>query len=366
MYNAGGNPPFSAAVTNSKVSMEAPGTDLATGATIVNPIPIAGITSHLANRLQAAGNVFVQRRSPAPARTGDGSDGQLRGQPEQAPVRLPEHQPAGSIAASEPHRRDAKYTQVVPYKGYSNINMAETAQNAHYNSLQVTARSQMQDLTLQGSYTLSRSIDPVINFGSDNGNTLYNPYNGNQTYGVSLVDATHIAVLSFVYDVPLLRHSSSRLAKSVVGGWQLSGVWSMQSGFPLNITLGNPSGFAGYGNNGIPTGSTNMPNLTGSVSYNKTQQSWFTTTGFGVPLAGTWGNYGRQVRGPGRNNWNIAMFKDFAIREAMKFELRFESFNTFNHTQFNGTQNSYANGQFGQVTSAWDPRMLQLAAKFLF
>jgi hypothetical protein len=366
MYNAGGNPPFSAAVTNSNVSMAAPGTDLATGTTIVNPIPIAGITAISLNDYKqpvtysfSAG--IQQQLGRATVLTASYVGNQSRHQMDYRNINVPDQSLLPSLMNGS-----LKYTQVVPFQGFSNINMAETAQNAHYNSLQITARSQMKDLTLQGSYTLSRSIDPVINFGSDNGNTVYNPYNRDLTYGPSLVDATHIAVVSFVYDLPVLRHSSNRLAKSLLGGWELSGVWSLQSGFPLNITLGSPSGYAGYSNNGIPTGSTNMPNFSGSASYNHTQRSWFDTGGFSVPTAGTWGNYGRQIRGPGRNNWNISMFKNFEITEQARFELRVESFNTFNHTQFNAVQSSFASGQFGQVTSAWDPRMLQLAAKFMF
>ena len=107
----------------------------------------------------------------------------------------------------------------------------------------------------------------------------------------------------------------------------------------------------------------------GQVDYTKSANQWFSTAGFSSPAVGAWGNYDRQIRGPGRNNWNMSMFKNFWINEARgtRFELRIESFNTFNHTQFNGIGVSYANqNQFGKPTSVWDPRQMQFGAKFMF
>ncbi|MGA2328192.1 MAG: carboxypeptidase regulatory-like domain-containing protein [Bryobacteraceae bacterium] len=363
MYNAGGNVPFSAAVTNSNVYLSNPGMDLATGQTVVNPIAIAGMTaisltdyknpstwSYSAGIQQQIGRATVLQA----AYVGNKSTHQF----DYRAINVPDPSQLPALI-----NKTVQFNTVVPYRGFGDIRMAENAQNAHYNSLQVSVRSQLKDLSLQGSYTLSRSIDPVQNFGGDNGNVVYDPYNRNLTMGPSFMDATHIGVVSFVYDLPIFRHSGSPVAKALIGGWQLSGVWSFQSGFPLNITLGGTQG-----SNGFPSSATNMPDFNGTVTYNKAQRSWFTTSGFAPPAMGVWGNYKRQVRGPGRNNWNISMFKDFMISEARgtKFELRFESFNTFNHTQFNGVQSSYSSGQFGQVTSVWDPRELQLAAKFMF
>ena len=148
--------------------------------------------------------------------------------------------------------------------------MAENAENSHYNSLQVSARSAFKDLTVQGAYTASRAVDPCTNFGSDNNNTVYNPYNRNAYTGPSYTDATNIGVLSFVYDLPVYRHSGNQLTKGVLGGWQLSGAYSIQSGFPLNITLGGSAASVGLPN------ATNVPNYSGSVTYQKSAARWFT------------------------------------------------------------------------------------------
>ncbi len=72
------------------------------------------------------------------------------------------------------------------------------------------------------------------------------------------------------------------------------------------------------------------------------------------------------VTAPGLFNWNIALFKDIPIHEAIHLQLRAESFNTFNHTEFNTVDGGSNDGNFGQVTSTYDPRVLQFGAKFLF
>ena len=88
-----------------------------------------------------------------------------------------------------------------------------------------------------------------------------------------------------------------------------------------------------------------------------------------LPTTGAWGNLPKgSIRGPGRDNWNLSMFKNFVFNEARgsMLELRFESFNTFNHTQFKDVSSTFSNSNFGQVTSTWDPRVFQLGAKIYF
>ena len=157
----------------------------------------------------------------------------------------------------------------------------------------------------------------------------------------------------------------------------------MQSGAPINITYGGNSvtsiipNLSG-GNSGV------RPNLTGPIKYTKqyVQQSdgtfayqWFDPSSFTAPAAGTWGNLGHDaLRGPGRDNWNLSLFKSFVLSESRgsRLELRAESFNTWNHTQFKGdVQNggistSLGSGNFGIVTNAYDPRVFQLGVKLFY
>ena len=361
MYNAGGNVPFSAAVNNNNVYLDDPSKDLATGQTVTAPIPVAGLTSISLTDFQnpvtwsySAGIQHQLGRATViqAAYVGNKSTHQFN----YREINLPNQSDLPDII-----NKVKQYNTLVPYRGFGGIRMAENAQNAHYNSMQLSVRSQFKDLTVQGAYTLSRSIDPCTNFGSDNNNTVYNPYNRDAYIGPSFTDATHIGVISFVYDLPVLRNSGSAVAKGLLGGWQLSGVWSVQSGFPINVILGGSQA-----SNGLPN-ATNVPNFSGTVNYVNSPDRWFSTDGFSIPDLGTWGNYDRQVRGPGRNNWNMSMFKNFSITEAMRFELRIESFNTFNHTQFNAIGATYTSqNQFGKPTSVWDPRQLQFGAKFIY
>jgi len=182
-------------------------------------------------------------------------------------------------------------------------------------------------------------------------------------------------VVDFIYDIPLFRHNDSKLVKSVVGGWQVSGIVTLESGLPINVNLtGAAQNFNGT------VGGNNRPNLTGAISYPQTavtcsptpcyqQIQYFAPGVFAPPAAGTFGTLGHNaLRGPGRDNWNMSLFKSFMISESRgsRFELRFESFNTWNHTQFNGVDTGMGDSRFGQFTSAYDPRILQLGGKIYF
>jgi hypothetical protein len=271
------------------------------------------------------------------------------------------------------------FNSLVPYLGYSSIKLAFTGQNGHYNALQTEVHGHItHDLYLQGAYTLSRAIDPATGNGG-NGfdlNNIFNPYGGWQyDVGPSLFDRTHIFFTNFVYDIPLLRSSTNRLLKTGLGGWQVSGIVSVQSGAPLNINVNGrnvASIFAGD--------ASNRPDLVGKISYPKNVNAWFDGSAFAAPAPGTWGDlkYGA-LRAPGRNNWNLSLFKQFVLSESRgsRIEFRAESFNTWNHTQFGGSgQGGPGAGQgigtsqgassFGKVLQAWDPRVFQLGLKVLY
>ena len=128
--------------------------------------------------------------------------------------------------------------------------------------------------------------------------------------------------------------------------------------------------------------SGNRPYVTGSISYPKTASQWFNPAVFsappctlGGPGADCYGNLGFDaLRGPGRDNWNLSLFKNFVISESRgsRLELRVETFNTWNHTQFQGDANNggisvnQGAGNFGAVTSAFDPREFQFGLKLFF
>jgi hypothetical protein len=224
----------------------------------------------------------------------------------------------------------------------------------------VQLRSRLKDLTFQGAFTWSRAIDAAT--GGDDLYTSPNPYNLNYGLGPSNLDRTVIGMVNLVYDLPFFRHSDNLALKTVAGGWQVSAIGTMETGLPLYLGVsGSQSG------NGVNNG-TNRPDLTGSVSYPKTYSQWFTGD-YSLPALGAWGDAPAQgVRGPGRDNWNICLLKNFVISESRgsAFELRFESYNTFNHTQFKGVNTTFNGGAFGAVNSTWDPRVFQFGFKLKF
>jgi Carboxypeptidase regulatory-like domain/TonB dependent receptor len=283
------------------------------------------------------------------------------------------------------------------YPGFGALLQANNEADGNYNALQVSLNGQLtKDLQTQFAYTWSKAMDPST--GGDNGDlaTVSNPYAGWKfDYGPSAFDRTNIFLSEFVYDIPLLRHSSNRFLKTVVAGWTTSGIVTIESGLPVNLTVGGA-----LGSNGLPD-ATNRPSVSGAIGTPHTVGSWFNNTpvmandpvtgvptlvsvgNFLPPTVGDFGNLGYDaVRGPGRDNWNLSLFKSFLLSESRgsRLEFRCETFNTWNHTQFNSINGSIgysfnkdfneylpnSGQQFGQATSAFDPRVFQLGLKLFF
>ena len=362
VYNAGPNQPFSTNVTFNSVSLSNPNTSIATGQTLTAPITVGSITglSQTDYKLPASYQFSfgVQHEiRPGSVISVSYVGNQNRHQSDARDINNPNPSALAGLIAN-----NSSYNTLLPYRGYHSIVLYENAENSHYNSLQVNLHSRIgKDLTLQFAYTLSRSIDPATSFGGDL-YTLSNPYSRAYDNGPSMADRTHIALVNFIYAIPVFRTNNSRLIKSALGGWEISGIGVMETGLPLNITLGGSQGSNGLAN------ATNRPNLSGSIAYPQSVTSWFNASAFTTPAVGQFGNLTKgAVRGPGRDNWNISLFKNFALNErGAGVEFRVESFNSFNHTQFNNVSTSFSSSNFGQVTSTWDPRVFQLGVKLKF
>jgi len=255
------------------------------------------------------------------------------------------------------------------YPGFSTITQEENETNFNYNSLQVGLRMENRHgWTVQVAYTFSHELDDV----SNDLNILTNPFNAAYDYGSGAFDRRHIFNVSYIYNLPFFLHSSNALERTVLGGWVFSGITFAQSGVPQAINYTGPD-VLGLGGNGA----TNRENLVGKVSYPKKQTAWFTTSSFANPVA-PWDGGANQGFGsagkdavvlPGLFNFNMSLFKNIPLtsnESGPAFELRFESYNTFNHTQFQGIDANSADGNFGQVTNSYDGRRLQLGAKFSF
>lgn len=268
-----------------------------------------------------------------------------------------------------------------PFKGYNNINYTDYAANSNYNALQVQfTRRFTKDIMISANYTWSKVMDII---DTDNSAILYS-YDRKREYGPADFDRTHVFTVNYVYDLPKLQNRNAFI-KSAIGGWEVTGITRFWSGTPFSVLA--PDADTGTLDGG-GYGTMNRASYIGGAVYpeHQTWQQWFNPTAFARPLNGTLGNTGRNIlRGPGINNWDISVFKNFNITERVRFQLRGETFNTFNHTQLGGGTNDGLNsnnqihpsgpgqivdpstiGTAGQITSARDPRTIQVAAKFFF
>src|SRR5215471_4117774 len=369
MYNAGPNIPFSTNVTFNNVSLDKAETFTNTGLTAVAPITVAGITGLAVDRykLPVAYQYSVGVQRSLSSRTvlavmyvGN----QSRQQNYYQNINLPDPSTLPGLIGGT-----LQYNNVVPYKGFSALSMSTDGANAHYNGLQVDLNSQIKrDLSLRVFYTLSRSIDPSnqTNGGGGGGdlNPVGNPYAGWQyDVGRSGYDRLHNFSTNFIYSLPFLRNSTNGLLRTLVGGWEVSGIVSIESGLPLNVTISGPQG-----NNGLPT-AFNRPDKTGNLVAPHTKDQWITGSAFANPTNGAWGSLGYDaVDGPGRDNWNLSLFKNFVFSEARgsQFELRLETFNTFNHPQIQTVPTGFGSSNFGQPNGFFPGRIVQLGGKISF
>ncbi|AXC14342.1 Oar protein [Acidisarcina polymorpha] len=266
--------------------------------------------------------------------------------------------------------------QLRNYPGIGQIAQQENTSNANYSGFQTGIRAQNKHgLTGEFDYTWSHEIDLT---SDDNNCCLSNPYNLKYDKGSGGLDRRHIVSINYIYQLPIFTQSTG-LTHTLLGGWELAGVVVAESGVILNNTAGGsayggPGLSIGYDTIGLGGGYQNRPNINGKVHYPHKQLEWFDPTVFSAPIP-AWAGGANQgfgsasrdsIVGPGRLNFSTSLYKSFAIKEYAHFEFRAESFNTFNHTQYNNVGYQFGSGNFGQVTSTFDPRTLELGAKLIF
>jgi hypothetical protein len=386
MYNGAVNPPGDLNPTLHNVSLDNPGLNVGSGATItaaalpVLPLGVTGIAQNYKPPVSYQYSIGLQQALGTRTVLGVSYVGsQSRHENFYQEINLPPIGDVPGLVASG----GAGINQEMQYLGFGGIRLAENEGNAHYNSLQVDLHGYVRkDLQLQVGYTASRAIDAVGSASGSGGDlsNVTNPYVGwPYDKGPSNFDRTNVAFINFVYQLPFFRDTNNRFAKAVAGGWEISGIITAESGAPINLGVSGENAASVIPNDGGSTSISNgnRPNVAGSISYPKTAAAWFTTSPFSAPGCATgpdcWGNLGFDaLRGPGRDNWNLALLKNFAFTERFKLQFRAESFNIWNHTQFKGDANNGGIGldlgasNFGQVTNAFDPRVFQLALKLIY
>ena len=280
---------------------------------------------------------------------------------------------------------------------FASVGTQATEGVSNYNSLQVTLRKTVSHgLSFQANYTWSHSIDDTSGFeNSGFGARAENPFNFASDRGSSAFDARQRFVINYDYEVPhLSRFWANALTRTTLDGWHVSGITTLQSGFPVNIADTNFTSlqcdsYSYYGcwdtaNTVSPVQTTNartasFTNTTKNASAAAKNFYYFNPNGFAVAPFGTLGNTGRNTfTGPGLNNTDVNLSKRVYLdkSENKRFvELRLEAYNVFNHTQFalqtatnggSGVNGNINSGNFGRVLSALPGRTIQLGAKFYF
>ena len=246
---------------------------------------------------------------------------------------------------------------------------------ANYNAMTISLEKRFsQGLSALASYTWSRALGvaPAITEGI-NGVAIQNVADLAREYGPLEFDIVRRFVASYVYELPFGKgkhflHGGSRALDLIVGGWQFNGITTFQAGFPLTPTLSYSLG---------KTDAASRPNVIGDPTATPRQpHNWITAAAFAIPTnaeiaAGNFfGNEGvGVVRSPGLVNFDFSLFKNIDVREGMKVQFRTEIFNATN-TPYFGSPGSVGltlgTATFGRVTSAADPRVIQLGLKLLF
>ncbi len=276
-----------------------------------------------------------------------------------------------------PENAGANVNYLRPYKGYANIPMLEHSGRSEYNALQVEVNRRFaKGLSYGFAYTYSTTYDN--NSGPRDG--FIDTYNQYLNWGKSGNDSRHITVLNYVWELPFFNGSQSRLVKTTIGGWQLSGLVQFQTGTP--ITVGNGDDYLGIGStngkpwnlNGDPDRPQQFANRNSSGKFTGITDFWFNPTKGGSawatkPANGTLPNQNRNsisFNNVGFQNWNIAAFKSFRFTESQFLQFRMEAFNFPNHPNWNGVDANPTSATFGMVTGKGSERNVTLSLRYTF
>lgn len=254
-----------------------------------------------------------------------------------------------------------------PITGYSDVAMRDAYATSNYHSLQVTANRRFaKQLEFGGSWTWSKAMD-YVDGDQARITTVVSPRVWN--YGLAGFDRTHVLKINWLWNLP-----EARRLKVALAGWQINGIASFVSGAPVGIgySLVNAADITGTPSVGARIHILQEPHLPkGERTFSRN----FKTDVFAAPTVGTLGNAARSnLRGPGINNWDVALFKNFDLTERFKLQFRSELYNAFNHTQFSAFDSTarfdatgrQINARFGEFTTARTPRIVQLALRMTF
>jgi hypothetical protein len=267
------------------------------------------------------------------------------------------YNPCSSTSSTEARRTFAVGNPATG-KYYGNTTVVDDSGNASYNALLLAAQHRLShNFSLLANFTWSHCFDEGEN-GQDISNFYQDPKNRRAEWGSCAADRRKVLNVSVVTTTPKF---SSAWVDRVLGHWQASGIFTASTGSPMTITSGIDNSLTGVG--------ADRPNVIADAKLaNPAISRWFNTSAFAKNGPGQYGNEGPgNLVGPGRWNLDGAVWRTFRIREQIHTDIRWEAFNVLNHARFNNPGTTLSSGNsFGIISSAQDPRIMQVALKVVF
>lgn len=246
-----------------------------------------------------------------------------------------------------------------PYKGYSAMNDEYFHGSSNYNSLQASATYRAGASHFSLAYTYGKALATVGGHGSggttSQGTAAQNMRNFHAEYGPPDYDFTNDITATWVYSIPYFQNDG-KLLRAVLGDWSFAGLALHQSGFAMSPGMATST-----------SGLAIRPDQVAPYHRIGHLNEWFDTSSFAAPQYGFFGNASNGIiRGPAYSSVNASLYKTFPITSRFSTEFRAEAFNVANHPNFIGVSTSLGSANFGQVTSARDPRILEFAIKLMY
>jgi hypothetical protein len=242
-----------------------------------------------------------------------------------------------------------------PFQNFSQVSKTESGINSHHHGLLLNIEKRFgHGLTVLANHSWQKTIM----------DSYTNPFSRRWGRGISQDDIAHTFKFSNVYQAPDTKLRG--IAGHMVNGWSLNSILVWRGGFPLTIASGVDNAFTGTGSQRADYLGGNIRLASGRPRQDQLRQ-WFDTSRFTVNAIGTFGNSGSGIlRGPKSFNTNLGVLKNFRVTEQTKVQFRAEFFNVLNHPNFFEPNTTVNSAQFGRISSADSPRIMQFGLKVLF
>jgi hypothetical protein len=254
-----------------------------------------------------------------------------------------------------------------PYPQFLTVTYLTNRGTSEYAALLATLRHRWNNgFSVQAAYTYAHTLDDVDGPARADAVFVQNVYDLHAQWGTAMISIPQRFSLSAVDALPVgsggkfVTHTP--VLSQAIGHWKVSTIAQFQIGYPYNVSQGNTLGIFSGGQYATKVGNPSI------ARSSRTVQRWFNTAAFTTTPADTLGDAPRaSLYGPGQNVWDISLMRDIPLRERVRFTVRADAHNAFNHPQFSGLGTSLTNTKtFGSVTGAQDPRTLLLVGRFTF